>query len=110
MFLPPPPNPQVNLSTRLRIQGWSHDNRKMLKQLLWHHAVLYEELYGLPACSENLKYSLHMPEDIARHSTLDYYWCFLYERQVKYYKDKLPTCGHFARHLQIDLHNCSLFK
>ena len=72
----------------------------MLKQLLWCHAVLYEELYGLSACSENLEYSLHMPEDIARHSTLDNYWCFVYERQVKYYKRQTTNmrslCKTFA--------------
>ena len=87
-------------STRLRIQGWCRDHRQMLKQLLWHHAVLYEELYGLSACSENLEYSLLMPEDITRHSTLDNYWCFVYERQVKYYKRQTTNmrslCKTFA--------------
>ena len=39
---------------------------------------MYEELYGLSACTENVEYSLHMPDDIVRHSTLDNYWCYLY--------------------------------
>ena len=30
--------------------------------------------------------SLHMVEDIARHGPPDNYWCFMYERKVKYYK------------------------
>ena len=29
-----------------------------------------------------------MPEDIERHSLLDNYWCYLYERLVKYYKQQ----------------------
>ena len=40
--------------------------------------------YGLSACTENLEYSLHMTEDVKQHSLLDNYWCYLYERQVKY--------------------------
>jgi len=39
---------------------------------------MYEELYGLSACTENVEYSLHMPDDIVCHSTLDNYWCYLY--------------------------------
>jgi len=39
---------------------------------------MYEELYGYSACTENVKYSLHMPDDIVRPSTLDNYWCYLY--------------------------------
>ena len=27
-----------------------------------------------------------MTKDVKRHSLLDNYWCYLYERQVKYYK------------------------
>ena len=29
-----------------------------------------------------------MTEDVKRHSLLDNYWCYLYERQVKYYKQQ----------------------
>ena len=41
-----------------------------------------------------------MPEDVNRHSTLDNYWCYLYERQVKYYKQQTSNmkslCKTFA--------------
>lgn len=43
-------------------------------------------MHGLAACTENVEYSLHMAEDVRRHSTLDNYWCYLYERLVKFYK------------------------
>ena len=73
-------------SERMRIQGWTREDREYLRLLLWRHAIMYEELYGLSACTENVEYSLHMPDDIVRHSTLDNYWCYMYERQVRYYK------------------------
>ena len=60
----------------------------MLKGLLWKHHIDYEYLYGLRACTENVEYSLHIPEDIKRHSTPDNYWCYMYERQVKFYKQQ----------------------
>ena len=88
-------------SKRLRIEGWNEDHRIYFKQLLWSHAILYEELYGIKACTENVEYSLHMPEDVNRHSTLDNYWCYLYERQVKYYKQQTSNmkslCKTFCR-------------
>ena len=87
-------------SKRLRIEGWNEDHRAYFKQLLWSHAILYEELYSIKACTENVEYSLHMPEDVNRHSTLDNYWCYLYERQVKYYKQQTANmkslCKTFA--------------
>ncbi len=75
-------------SKSLRVQGWHEEHRTYFKRLLWSHAILYEEKYGIGARSENVEYSLHIPEDINRHSTLDNYWCYLYERQVKYYKQQ----------------------
>lgn len=87
-------------SKRLRIQGWTQDHIICFKKLLWAHAVQYEELYGVSACCENVEYSLHMPEDIQRHSLLDNYWCYLYERLVKYYKQQSSNmkklCKTFA--------------
>ena len=69
-------------------------------RILWKHAILYEELYGLAACTENVEYSLHMPEDVQQHSIPDNYWCFMYERLMHYYK-RLTTnmkalCKTFA--------------
>ena len=73
-------------SKELRIQGWSTEHQQFLSRLIWKHDILYESLYGLGACSENVEYSTHMVEDISRHSIPDNYWCYMYERQVKYYK------------------------
>ena len=87
-------------SRRLRIQGWTKDDCSLFKKLLWCHAIQYEELYGLKACCENVEYSIHMPEDIQRHSLQDNYWCYLYERLVKYYKQQTSNmpflCKTFA--------------
>ena len=87
-------------SKRLRVQGWSPEHTHMLKALLWRHNILYEELYGLSACTENVEYSCHMIEDIIRHGPLDNYWCFMYERKVKYYKQQTTNmksmCKTFA--------------
>ena len=87
-------------SRRLRSQGWTEEHRSYFKRLLWSHAIQYEELYGLAACCENVEYSLHMPEDVERHSLLDNYWCYLYERLVKYYKQQSSNmkalCKTFA--------------
>ena len=75
-------------SKELRIQGWDQEHEVMLKSLLWKHHIDYEHLYGLKACTENIEYSLHIPEDIERHSIPDNYWCYMYERQVKFYKQQ----------------------
>lgn len=86
MHLPSYQSIPPHFSERMRIQGWTQEHREYLWLLRWRHAIMHEELYGLSACTENVEYSLHMPDDIVRHSTLDNYWCFLYERQVRYYK------------------------
>lgn len=52
------------------------------------HAILLESQHGITACTENVEVSLHMVDDIERHSTLDNYWCFVYERLVKFYKQQ----------------------
>ena len=70
------------------------------QRLLWKHHIEYEHLYGLSACTENVEYSLHIPEDIERHSIPDNYWCYMYERQVKFYKQQSTNmrslCKTFA--------------
>ena len=87
-------------SKQLRIEGWHPEHHEYFKKLFWKHAILFEEVYGLSSCTENLEYSLHMPEDVKRHSLLDNYWCYLYERQVKYYKQQTSNmkclCKSFA--------------
>ena len=91
---------QLVFSEPMRLQGWSPEHCEYLRHLLWRHAILYEEFYGLSACTENVEYTLHMPEDIVRHSTPDNYWCYLYERQVRYYKRQTTNmkslCKTFA--------------
>ena len=81
----------------LRSSGWQPEHVTYLKDLLWLHAIKYEELYGLSACTENVEYSLHMPEDISRHSTPDNYWCYVYERLVKYYKRQTTNMRNVAK-------------
>ena len=84
----------------MRIFGWSTDHCTYYEHLLWKHAIMYEELYGLAACIENVEYSLHMPEDVQQHSSPDNYWCFMYERLVCYYKRQTTNmktlCKTFA--------------
>ena len=85
------------LSHYLRSSGWQAEHITYLKDLLWLHAVKYEELYGLSACTENVVYSHHMPEDIIRHSTPDNYWCYVYERSVKCYKRQTTNMKNVAK-------------
>ena len=75
-----------------------HDT--LLLKLLWKHAILLEYLYGTKARTENVECSVHMVDDIERHSTLDNYWCFVYECLVKFYKQQTTNmkllCKTFA--------------
>ena len=68
---------QLVFSKELRIDGWTQHHIKVLHNLLWKHAIFLESLYGITSCTENVEYSLHMAEDIERHSTLDNYWCYV---------------------------------
>lgn len=64
--------------------------------MLWLHAIRFEECNGIEHCSENLKYSLHLPSDIIRHSSPDN-WCFVFERLVRYYKkNQKNLCKTYA--------------
>lgn len=87
-------------SKRLRVTGWTQEHIELLRSLMWKHAIMLESLYGITACTENVECSLHMAEDVQRHSTLDNYWCFVYERLVKYYKNQTSNmkqlCKTFA--------------
>lgn len=83
----------------MRIEGWREDDRELLEKLLWLHAVKYEHLYGTSACMENLEYSLHLPDDICRHSSPDNYWCFMYERMVRFYKSQTTNQKNLAKTL-----------
>ena len=69
-----------------RIEGWTNSVVQYLKELLWSHAIHYEHLYGTSASTENVEYSLHLPDDIMRHLSPDNYWWYMYERQVCFHK------------------------
>ena len=75
-----------------------------MRKLLWKHAILLEYLYGTKACTENVECSVHMVDDIERHSTLDNYWCFVYEHLVIFYKQQTTNmkslCKTFADRAQ----------
>ena len=66
----------------LHINGWEHKH-DFLKKLLWKHAIMYEHVYGKRACLENRKYSLHIVEEVKRHSTVDNYCCYVFEHSIK---------------------------
>ena len=95
---------QLTFSHALRIDGWTKEHSTLLRKLLWKHAILLEYLYGTKACTENVECSVHMVDDIERHSTLDNYWCFVYERLVKFYKQQTTNmkslCKTFADRAQ----------
>ena len=57
-------------SKYLRYSGWQVEHISYLSDLLWKHGILYERLYGLTACTENVEYTMHLPEDIKRHIPL----------------------------------------
>ncbi len=72
----------------MRVEGWRAEDCELLEKLLWLHAISFEHLYSTSACTQNLEYSLHLPDDIRRHSSPDNYWCFMYERMVRFYKSQ----------------------
>lgn len=74
---------QMLYNTQLQFTGWQNEHIKRLKKLLCPaHAIRGEECYGLEMCNENLEYSVHVAEDIRRHSSMDNYSCELYERAI----------------------------
>lgn len=77
---------QMLYSKQLRNYGWERNNLLRLDGLVWKHAVMAEEYYGLDFCSENLEYSTHIVSEIERHSSPDNYSCELYERAIRSHK------------------------
>ena len=88
---------QMIFSKNLRINGWGKEEIVLLERLLWVHAITFERLYGIEHCTENLKYSLHIPNDIIRHSSPDNYWCFVYERLVRFYKQQSTNMKNLCK-------------
>jgi hypothetical protein len=77
---------QMLYSTKLQALGWERQNVEHLQKLLLSHAIKAEECYGLSMYTENLEYSVHVAQDIARHSSMDNYSCELYERAIMRHK------------------------
>ena len=68
--------------------GWSHDDVKLLKNLIARHNILTEETEGIKNCVVTLHNLLHLPDDIERFSSPDNYWCYVFERAVKGYIER----------------------
>lgn len=68
--------------------GWTPALVELLKQLIWRHNILTEEVEGLTSCTISLHNLTHLPDDIVRHSSPDNYWCFVFERAVHKYVEK----------------------
>ena len=77
---------QMLYSPQLQATGWQDHHIARLEKLLWSHAIRAEEFYGLHMCTKNLEYSVHVAEDIRRHSSMDNYSCELYERAILKHK------------------------
>ena len=77
---------QMMYSKELQIMGWEEHHINRLEKLLWSHAIRAEEYYGLEMCTENLEYSVHVSQDIRRHSSMNNYSCELYERAILSHK------------------------
>ena len=94
----------------LRINGWNQKHIELLKKLLWKHAIMYENVYGKEACSENLENSLHMVDDITRHSSLDNYWCFAYERTALFHKAQTTNQKQLCKTLADRVHQLQFIE
>lgn len=68
------------------IHGWEDGDIDKLESIIWAHNIKAEELYGATYCSENVEYSVHMPEVIKRHSSPDNYSCEMFERIIRSHK------------------------
>ncbi len=77
---------QMLYSRKLQAVGWETVHIRRLENLVWAHAIKAEECYGLAICTENLEYSVHITEDIQRHSSMDNYSCELFERAILRHK------------------------
>jgi len=65
--------------------GWTAALLELLRQLIWRHNILTEEVEGLTNCTISLHNLTHLTNDIFRHSSPDNYWCFVFERAVQKY-------------------------
>jgi hypothetical protein len=108
---------QLIFSKQLRIEGWTAADCNLLASLLWRHAILYERLYVLSACTESVDYSHHLPDDLHRHSTPDNYWCYLYERLVRHYKQQTTNqkqlCKTYSDRVSVAVHTrllCCIYR
>lgn len=65
--------------------GWTLDDCELLTRLIWRHNILTEENEGLKTCVVTLHNLVHLTKDIERFSSPDNFWCYVFERAVKYY-------------------------
>ena len=72
--------------------------------MLWKHAILFESIYGLQACTPNLEYSVYMADDVARHSTQDNYWCYIYKNLVSFHKEQTTNKKELCKNLKNIIH------
>lgn len=73
-------------SVRLRNFGWNQFNILRLKVLVWSYVIVVEEYYGVDFCIENLEYFIYLVDEIFCYLSLDNYFCELYERVIRGYK------------------------
>ena len=52
------------------------------QKLCWRFCILLEETYGISECLITLHSLTHLPEDIARFSSPDNFWCFQLNEQL----------------------------
>ena len=81
----------------LQSLGWSAADVSALENLAWAHAIAAEEFYGLHICTENLKYSTHLCEDVKRHSSPDNYSCEGFERAIRIHKQQTHNAKGIER-------------
>ena len=75
-------------------QGFTVEDREVLKKLIARHNILTEETEGLKSCVVTLHNLIHLVEDIERFGPPDNYWCYGFERAVKGYKQRSSNSKH----------------
>lgn len=65
--------------------GWTVEMIETFQKLCWRYCILIEETYDVSECLMTLHSLIHLPEDIARFSSPDNFWCFQFERAVGRY-------------------------
>ena len=72
--------------------GWTLESLKLLKRLVWRHNILTEDVESLSICVISLHSLIHLTD-----SSPVNYWCFLFERAVHHYVEKLSNKKHIEK-------------